>query len=308
MRFLILTAAFLLAGAGPGHSAAVADHRADVSVAVPAFPKDTGPLVAIDGGHGNYHTIEGRFAPFAKLLSNDGFRVMPITGPFAAEALTGVTILVIANALNPVNATQWSLPTPSAFTSDEIAAVKDFVERGGSLLLIADHMPFAGAAADLAKAFEVTFFNGFAFRMPEPRTVDFFLQADGTLGHDLITLGRTAQSNVSRIGTFAGSAFRAPETARKLLILPNDFQVIMPQTAWVFTPETPRVPGGGMLQGAALLRGRGRLAVFGEAGMFTAQVDDADPNVRLGFTVPGAEHNKQFVLNISHWLAGLLGP
>lgn len=307
MRFAAAAFLGVFALAAPAMAAAVGDAAADVSVKAPAYEKDKGPIVAVDAGHMNYHTIDGRFGPFAKLLSNDGFRVMPHTGTFTTQALSGTSILVIANALNPANAAQWSLPTPSALTKDEIAAVKVFVENGGSLLLIADHMPFSGAAADLAAAFGVTFFNGFAFHMPEPRPVDVFVNADGSLGQDLVFAGRATADNVTRVATFTGSAFRAPDTARRLLILSDDYQIIMPQTAWVFSPQTPRISGGGLLQGAVMRYGQGRLAVFGEAAMFTAQIEDTNGN-RIGFTVPGAEGNKQFVLNIAHWLAGLLGP
>lgn len=295
-------------GAAPARTAAVADNGADVSVSAPAYRKDMGPIVAIDGGHGNYHTVAGRYAPFAKLLSNDGFRVLPFTGSFTPETLAGVSILVIANALNPVNADHWTLPTPSAFTPDEIAAVETFVANGGSLLLIADHMPFGGAAADLAKAFGVTFLNGFAFYAPAPEAPDFFALSDGTLGQDRIVLGRLPTTNVTRVATFTGTAFRAPDGARPLLTLSNDYLLLTPRTAWVFPPETPRLPAGGMLQGAALLHGKGRLAVFGEAAMFTAQVEESDPKIRTGFTAAGADQNKQFALNVAHWLAGLLGP
>lgn len=307
MRLAALAVLGVLTCAAPATAAAVGDSAADVGVKTPAFEKDKGPIVAVDAGHLNYHTIDGRFGPFAKLLSNDGFRVMPRTGAFTAETLSGVSVLVIANALNPTNAAQWSLPTPSAFGKDEIAAVKTFVENGGSLLLIADHMPFSGAAADLASVFGVTFFNGFAFHMPEPRPVDLFTSADGSLIPDLVLAGRVAADGVTRIATFTGSAFRAPENARRLLVLTGDYQIVMPQTAWVFSPQTPRIAGGGLLQGAIMPYGHGRLAVFGEAAMFTAQVEDSNGN-RIGFTVPGAEDNKQFVLNIARWLAGLLGP
>lgn len=307
MRFAAFTFLGVLALAAPAVAAAVGDASADVGVAAPAYENRKGPIVAVDGGHMNYHTVEGRFGPFAKLLSNDGFRVMAHSGAFTADTLSGVSILVIANALNPANAVQWSLPTPSAFTAGEIAAVKSFVENGGSLLLIADHMPFSGAASDLAAAFGVTFFNGFAFHMPEPRPVDVFTATDGSLGRDIVLLGRLSSGNVTRVATFTGSAFRAPDAARRLLILTDDYQVVMPQTAWVFSPWTPRVGGGGLLQGAVMPYGRGRLAVFGEAAMFTAQIEDST-GARIGFTAPGAEGNKQFVLNVAHWLAGLLGP
>ena len=285
----------------------MADHGADVSVAAPAFPKDAGPIVAIDSGHQNFHTLEGRFAPFARLLSNDGFRVRPATGAFTTSSLADVSLLVIANALHPSNVDNWTLPTPSAFTSEEIAALRTFVENGGSLLLIADHMPFGGAAADLAAAFGVTFLNGFAFYTPSPEAPDFLTREQG-LGQDVILLGRASAGSITQVATFTGTAFRAPPVARKLLVLSDEYVILTPKTAWQFLPDTPRIGAKGLLQGAALSHGKGRLAVFGEAAMFTAQVQDTDPKQRTGFGAPGAEQNKQFVLNLAHWLAGLLGP
>lgn len=303
---LVFCAACL--GSVPVWSAQIGDPNADVSVAAPAFAKDKGPIVAIDAGHENFHTIDGRFAPFARLLSNDGFRVTGRTGPFTPESLKDISVLVIANALNPANKSTWTLPTPSAFSTDEIAAVKSFVENGGSLLLIADHMPFGGAAADLAQAFGVTFYNGFAFYVPDPQAPDALTVEKCLLGDDIILRGHAPSAPITRIITFTGTAFRAPASARRLMSLGNDHLILTPQTAWVFPPETPRLPAAGLLQGAALTVGKGRLAVFGEAAMFTAQTDDADPKIKTGFSAPGAESNKQFALNVARWLAGLLGP
>lgn len=51
-----------------------------------------------------------------------------------------------------------------------------------------------------------------------------------------------------------------------------------------------------------------RVAVFGEAAMFSAQVgSDGEP---MGMNDPEADQNHQFVLNVMHWLSGLLeaGP
>lgn len=39
-----------------------------------------------------------------------------------------------------------------------------WVESGGRLLLIADHMPLAGSAAKLAAAFGASFTDGFAYK------------------------------------------------------------------------------------------------------------------------------------------------
>lgn len=303
---LVFCAACL--GSVPVWSAQIGDPNADVSVAAPAFPKEKGPVVAIDAGHENFHTLDGRYGPFARLLSNDGFRVTGRTGAFTRESLKDISILVIANALNPANRGAWTLPTPSAFTPAEIEVVKAFVENGGSLLLIADHMPFGGAAADLAQAFGVTYHNGFAFYVPDPQAPEVFTVEQGLVGDDIILRGRAPSAPVTRIMTFTGSAFRAPASARRLLSLGKDHVILTPQTAWVFLPDTPRMPAAGLLQGAALTVGKGRVAVFGEAAMFTAQIDDADPKFKTGFTVPGAESNKQFAINVARWLAGQLGP
>jgi hypothetical protein len=58
-----------------------------------------------------------------------------------------------------------------------------------------------------------------------------------------------------------------------------------------------------MLQGAALRFGAGRVAAFGEAAMFTAQVDEEGP---MGMNHPEAPQNAQFVLNVLHWLTEVL--
>lgn len=62
----------------------------------------------------------------------------------SAAALTRANILVIVNVLATENVGNWKLPTPSAYTPDEIEAVRRWVSDGGSLLLVADHMPFPG--------------------------------------------------------------------------------------------------------------------------------------------------------------------
>ncbi len=69
------------------------------------------------------------------------------------------------------------------------------------------------------------------------------------------------------------------------------------------TDRVPRIRADGMLQGAALSYGVGRVAVFGEAAMFTAQVEDDGP---FGMNHPEAPQNAQFVLNVMHWLTGVL--
>ena len=54
--------------------------------------------------------------------------------------------------------------------------------------------------------------------------------------------------------------------------------------------------------------GNGRVAIFGEAAMFSAQIATLPGNpqpIKAGMNVPGYD-NRQFALNLLHWLSGLL--
>ena len=95
----------------------VPDDNYNPPIANPAYPAGGGPVVAIDEAHFNFHTMGGRFGPFARLLQRDGYVVRPSTSQFSAQSLRGVDILVIANPLARSTAAQdpdYRLPTPSA--------------------------------------------------------------------------------------------------------------------------------------------------------------------------------------------------
>jgi hypothetical protein len=77
----------------------------------------------------------------------------------------------------------------------------------------------------------------------------------------------------------------------------------MPIKSDAFTGDMKRVPVGGWLQGAVMPFGSGRASFFGEAAMFSAQLSDNKP---FGMNAPIAEQNYQLVLNIMHWLSGIL--
>ncbi|MBD0326302.1 MAG: DUF4350 domain-containing protein [Pyrinomonadaceae bacterium] len=310
LRALVCACAATLFGVlGAGVQAQqVADASFRPAIPKPTYAQGLGPLVLIDEAHFNFHTASGRYQAFAELLRRDGYNVQPSTVPFSREALKKARILVIANALAERNGSgDWSLPTPSAFTDEEIAAVREWVRRGGSLLLIADHMPFPGAAEKLAAAFGIEFNNGFA--LDETRQGGgplIFRQSDGSLKDSPITRGRSADEKVSEVATFTGSAFKAGQDARPLLVFRPAIVSLMPSVAWQFKPDTPRVPVEGWLQGATLRYGKGRVAVFGEAAMFTAQLAGPD-RTPIGMNSPAAPQNARFLLNILQWLSGKLG-
>ncbi len=277
------------------------------SLGRPAFAA-VGPVVVIDAAHRNFHTADARYAPFAKLLRRDGFRVAPGRQQLDSASLDGVDVLVIANALGAghEDVKNWTLPARSAFDSAEIAATAAWVRRGGSLLLIADHMPFAGDAAPLAAAFGVELMNGFALvGEPDASTGDYpltFRARDGGLALHAVTRGRRQAERVDSVTTFTGSALRLVRNGTGLLRLPAGTRVVLPSVTWQFTEATPEIAGEGLYQGAVLSFGRGRVAVFGEAAMFTAQRKGRE-HAPMGMNAPAAAQNGQFALNVMRWLA-----
>ncbi len=282
----------------------VSDSNYNPQINTPEYAFGKGPVVFLDGGHHNFHTKNGRYKAFSNLLEKDGYLVLEFNGPFTREALEKGEILVISNALNAMNVENWFLPTPSAFTEAEIESVKNWVSEGGNLFLIADHMPMAGAAKDLAASFDIRFTNGFVFDTIANGPSVFTKQA-GTLQKNKITNGRNHSENVEKIVSFTGQGFQISSTAEPILTFDEHHVNMLPDTAWVFSKNTPRIPMSGWSQGAYRTFGKGRLVVFGEAAMFTAQI--AGPQKRkIGMNNEMASENYQLLLNIIHWLDGKL--
>jgi hypothetical protein len=277
----------------------VADTLYSPHIEQPAYKIGIGSVVLLDEAHNNFHTLSGRFKPFAKILEKDGYTVLPSSAPFTTDALSKGKILVIANALHASNREQWNLPTPSAFTDEEIEIVNTWVKDGGSLFLIADHMPFPGAAEKLAASFGFKFYNGFAVQ----RGGKDIFTIDKGLMPSTLTKGRNEKEIVTSLQTFGGQAFEIPGDAVPVIILSEDFEVKIPQAAWQFSKETETVDGKGLAQGAYMNYGKGRLVIFGEAAMFTAQLHGRN---KMGMNVKSASQNAQFLLNTIHWLDGIV--
>jgi hypothetical protein len=165
-------------------------------------------------------------------------------------------------------------------------------------------MPFPGAAGPLAAESGILMGNGFAL---DPRTQDGrfrFARTDGSLADHPITRGRNTAERVDSVVSFTGQAFRFVGKGEALMTLGSGVDLLMPQVAWQFSTLTPRLAASGMLQGGVVRFGRGRVAAFGEAAMFSAQVAGPD-RIPVGMNDPSAPQNPRFLLNVLHWLDGL---
>jgi hypothetical protein len=166
-------------------------------------------------------------------------------------------------------------------------------------------MPFPGAAYDLANAFGFKLNNGFAYDTVNGSSPDLFTLKDGTLQSNFITNGRNKLEAVDSIYSFTGEAFQIPNDAVPVLIFNYNFISLMPDTAWNFKDDTPQIPITGWSQGAVKEFGEGKIAVWGEAAMFSAQI--AGENKRkVGMNAPEAKHNYQLLLNVIHWLDNII--
>jgi len=266
-----------------------ADPEFDARVDQPAYATD-GPTIVFDEAHNNFHTPELRYRPLADLLKNDGYKIESNREPFTKESLARHKILVIANAMG---SDQKHHP---AFTDAENDVVYEWIQNGGALLLIADHFPMGHAAHALAKRLGVDLSRGM--------TTDYTLTAENGLNvsHPIMK-GRSDKETIHTVRTFTGEALQGPTGNGWLLRTPVGSTELIPDFA---DPENrkkdKRVPSMHPDQGAAFKLGKGRVVVLGEAGIFTAQVVNGK---QFGMNVPATD-NKQFALNVMHWLSGLL--
>lgn len=283
----------------------------------PAYNDGHGPVVAIDEAHKNTHTYGSReFQGLVKLLQADGYRVRPFTAAITKESLKGIDVLIVSNPGG------WQRPDDS-LSDAEIKALTQWIRAGGSLLFVLDHMPFPVNAAKVASGLGITVWqNGYArVDLPDSRSVgniifwraEFFpggeatiaatgpgggtgyQGADAVLAKHRITEGRDSTERVRKVATFVGSAFKVSSGWETLLTLPRRAisftPPLTPNAIPPITKDTPRTPVAGWQQGAVRKMDKGRLAVFGETGLFSAG--------------PAAD-NRQFVLNVMRWLTRVL--
>lgn len=278
----------------------VADTTFNPIIKNPLYKNGKGSIIFIDEAHNNFHTKNGRYKAFSNLLESDGYQVKEFKNNFTEDKLKEGKILVISNALHKSNTQRWILPNPSAFSDVEIESLKNWVKNGGSLFLIADHMPMAGAAEELAKVFGFQFTNGFAMSTSS-RGPSLFNLKEKTLVKSKLTQGRDTTESVSQIASFTGQAFKIPNDATSILKFDKTYVNLLPDTAWVFSGKTKQYFVEGWSQGAFKEFGKGKLVVFGEAAMFSAQLSGPNKS-KIGMNDEIAPENYKLLLNIIHWL------
>jgi len=191
-----------------------------------------------------------------------------------------------------------------AFTEQECDVVKDWVRRGGSLLLITDHEPTGAAARNLAKRFGLEMSNGTTMDSAPDNHMKGcngclrFTRENGLLGDHPLTRGRDSSELIRGIENGVGQSLKGPAGSTTFLKLAD--------TAYDELPGGKSISATGRGQGIAFKFGKGRVVVLGEAAMLAGEGPRPGQKFRRWWLdYPGID-NRQLALNILHWLSGLL--
>ena len=228
----------------------VADTDYNPLIKNPAYAPGSGPVIFIDEGHFNFHTIEGRYLPFARLLERDGYRTEGYNGVLEAKKLKKGRILVISNALNEADTNMRRRPGLPAFSSEEVETLGRWVKNGGSLFLIADHMPAGGATKGLAAAFGFGFTDGFAVDTANPGMPVFFYRSTGTLADNIITSGRNMSEWVDTIASFTGQSFTIDNDTSPILRFNQNCVQLLPDSTGIIDSNTRLISVENWIQAA----------------------------------------------------------
>lgn len=286
----------------------------------------SGCTVLIDVAHYNVAFPPTARAALASWLEGIGCVTRELSASLDSAALAGVDVFLSKNpvaekhSLPPDPTAQqvaeaWRLPALSAFSRSETELLRGWVEDGGGLLLVVDHMPMPGAIDELAGAFGIEVSNGFAVdeaslegltapevahagalvfrrtRRPADDTRAIFKLAD----HPLTNGGGPAEA-VDSVVTHVGSAFRLPPDGYSLLTLSSSAASLLPEVAWEFSEDTPRLPVPGWSQGGVLRRGLGALAIFGDGALLVP------PEAAAAGDDPELLQNARLLENAVRWL------
>ena len=277
----------------------VADEAFNYHISAPQYRTASGPIIIFDEAHNNASTLRGAYAGFGKLLTSDGYKIRSSAEKVTFELLKNVKIYVTGNAMYDME--DWNLPARSAFSQEEINVLSKWVASGGSLFMVTDHMPCGASVNELAGRFGINIINGFAIRtdgLPE-----VFSKGKHNLKSNEITSARGKE--IDSIMCWGGTGFIVPPQAHVISALGENYHIYLPsevsQIKKRLADTIPYISGTGLVNGAYLSFGKGRIVVFGDGAPFSAQIQGIK-SAKRGMNHPSATQNAQFLLNIIHWL------
>jgi hypothetical protein len=291
----------------------------------------SGITMLLDINYRNGGTSENLLQPtVGRSVRSMGFTVLEKEGAFDQESLQDVDIVLIAGAVAPEherddpstltsdeiqeqNARANSLPAVSAFTESEIDALRNWVEGGGALMIMVDHMPWPGGVSELANTFGAQLSNGSVIDSSKLTGVSIseipnlgrihFRRANGTLQEHAISNGFGDGQRVEDVLAWEGSAIRLPENAESILTLGPTYISLLPEVYGEYSESAPTESVAGWSQLGVLSFGRGRVAISADWGIVASEepIPFGRPQTALPVE-PQEIQNAQLFANTLKWL------
>ena len=274
------------------------DPSFDSKVLQPFYKNAQGPKVLIDGGHHNFFIQRSLMNPFIDLVKSDGYNPQIDSLPITKKHLSTYNIVVLNPAYPFDYGTKKELGDLKAYSKEEIDHIYNYVNKGGSLLILTEKSPMINAMEPLLNKFGITATYGtIADTLHQDKqfgkNVIHYSRENGmlTVNHPILK-GRNASEEINHIVMITGSAFKGKDYIN---ILPTSSAAQM-GNAGVFTPVEQ-----GSSVGLAGKVGKGKLVILSDTEIFIAMLFGKD-KVKVGMQMPNYDL-KQFALNIMHWLS-----
>lgn|SRR5690606_9903497 len=279
----------------------VSDPDFKVKLTYPLYPHKNGPLLLYDQYHYNAFSLSGQYKGFADVVEAEGYRLRAYKAAIERDVLSQAKVFVTVNALS--HPSLWDLPNTSVYREEEIEALYRWVhDEGGSLLIITDQMPSAGAVGSLAARFGFNLINGFTHRVDgQP---ELFTREIGNLLPSPVTDRKGRQ--VHQLRLWGGSGFIPPEDAEVFAVLDAAYRIYLPskieETETGIRNDMPYIIGTQLANGALLECGKGRVCIFADASSFTALLKGINSR-KVGMNHPDGKDHVFLLLNVLEWLS-----
>ena len=280
------------------------DSPFNANVSNPAYKKEKGPKLLIDAGHHNFIVEMGLIKPFVDLSTNDGYQPKIDSGVFTYAYLANYQMVLITPAMPFKFGSKKEVTTEITFTTDELTALKDWVMKGGSLIMLSEHAPIDKSMTTLFNTFGIQLSIGAvvdsvnydtSIKFPNAETLLLFNRSNGLLNstHPIIK-GNNPNELVQNIVTYTGSALSGKSYSNIFKLSPS---------AKIRKWNASQPSGGGDSQCLAGNFGKGKVVALGDCNGFTAMyVKSGGTKFSAGMQVETYDW-RQFVLNTLHWLS-----
>jgi hypothetical protein len=280
------------------------DSPFNANVSNPKYKLGKGPSILIDAAHHNFIIEMGLIKPLVDVLHADGYITKIDSQVFTKNYLSKYKTLVIMPAMPFKFGTKNIINDEITFTNEELTILQDWVNQGGSLLMLSEHAPIDKSMTPLFNKFGITTTTGIIYdsaycdtsiKLSTNQTYIQYTTENGLLNtNHPITQGQNSTEAIHRIVVYGGSGMIGQAYT-------NIFRTSPYATIRKWSGNLPS--GTVSSQCLAGEFGKGRLVALGDCNGFTAMyINSGGKKYSAGMQVNNYDW-KQFVLNTFHWLS-----